>query len=88
MLDQLVKNVISQASLTAHLQQLDGEINYGNNWRDVRRFEFRPSLDNDGSPAWKLKDDRYYSIEAAVAYILDDMAERVYLALEEDIKKW
>ena len=81
-------NTITGASLTARLQQFDRKADH--DWRVVERFEFKPTLDNDGDPSWKLKDGHYYSLEAAIAHVLDEMAEKVYLAVEKDkdIENW
>lgn len=82
-LDRYASNSVRGASLIGYLAQHAGERDWQDQWRDVAKFEFRPTLDDDGSPAWEHKGGRYHSLESAVAYTLDDVAERVYKAVEE-----
>jgi hypothetical protein len=81
--DRYATNSAREASLTAYLARHAGERDWQDNWRDVAQFEFRPTLDDDGNPAWKHKGGRHHSLESAVAHILDDVAEKVYLAVKE-----
>lgn len=52
-------------------------------WKDIDETKFEPTLDESGEPAWRLSGDDFYSLEMAVSYVLDDMAERVYDAVEK-----
>ena len=82
-LDRYATNSVRGATLIGYLAQHVGERDWQDQWRDVTQFEFRPTLNDDGSPAWEYKGGRHYSLESAVAYVLDDMAERVYKAVEK-----
>jgi len=81
--DPYASNSIREASLTAYLKVNEGEGGRRGEWKDTGETKFEPTLDESGEPTWRLSGDDFYSLEMAVSYVLDDMAERVYDAVEK-----
>jgi hypothetical protein len=84
-IDRYASNVISGASLTAYVKQYSGSSDRHDEWRKVKEIEFKPTLDDNGNPTWRLESGQCHSLETAIAYVLDDFAEQAYLAVEKRV---
>lgn len=82
-INRYASNAITGATLTAYISKHAGAREPRDIWHDINQIEFMPTLDDDGKPTWRLESGKHYSLEMAIAYVLDDLAERVYLAVEE-----
>lgn len=78
-------NSVSGASLTARLKKFKRDRGMTGEWVRVQNAKFEPTLDTSGEPAWRLSKGDFYSLEMTVSSVLDDMAERVYDAVENQV---
>lgn len=56
------------------------------NYSDYKSYEFKPTLDESGSPAWKLINGGFYSLQEAINMILDELAELSYEEWSKNIQ--
>ncbi|MCK6559660.1 hypothetical protein HUU39_19250 [candidate division KSB1 bacterium] len=84
-IDRYASNVITGASLTAYVNEHVNSSDRRDNWSKVKQIEFKPTLDDNGNPTWRLRSGECHSLETAIAHVLDDFAERVYLAVEKRV---
>ena len=81
-------NKLEQARFTASIERFGPDANHRHGWQEPILFALEPTLDDDGNPSWKLKDGKHYSLNAAIARILDVMVEDAFIAIEKKVDKW
>lgn len=82
-IDRYASNAITGATLTAHISMHSDTRELRDNWNIINQIKFKPTLGDDGKPTWRLESGKCHSLEMAIAHVLDDFGERVYLAVEE-----